>query len=203
MTVKIVQVGLGAGRQLGEERAAGGSIRRGRRLRRCQRTGARARRAGARHWSPQAVREPRRGARRRRGRCRARRAATVGQQDDRRSRPKGRQARSRREAVHHYAGRRQAISSRSPKRAGRLLMVSQTIAITRRRSLPPITCGSGRSGCAVGHDRIPPGLEGYGPSLSRYSRAAAARHGIHHFDMVRMIFGEDVARVACRSWNTP
>jgi predicted dehydrogenase len=27
--------------------------------------------------------------------------------------------------------------------------------------------------------------------------------GIHHFDMVRMIFGEEVARVACRSWNTP
>jgi predicted dehydrogenase len=27
--------------------------------------------------------------------------------------------------------------------------------------------------------------------------------GIHHFDLVRMIFGEDVARVACRSWNTP
>ena len=27
--------------------------------------------------------------------------------------------------------------------------------------------------------------------------------GIHHFDMLRMIFGENVARVACRSWNTP
>jgi predicted dehydrogenase len=27
--------------------------------------------------------------------------------------------------------------------------------------------------------------------------------GIHHFDMVRMIFAEDVQRVACRSWNTP
>jgi predicted dehydrogenase len=27
--------------------------------------------------------------------------------------------------------------------------------------------------------------------------------GIHHFDMVRMILGEDIARVACRSWTTP
>ena len=27
--------------------------------------------------------------------------------------------------------------------------------------------------------------------------------GIHHFDMLRMIFGENVARVACRSWTTP
>lgn len=26
---------------------------------------------------------------------------------------------------------------------------------------------------------------------------------IHHFDLMRMIFGEDVQRVACRSWNTP
>ena len=27
--------------------------------------------------------------------------------------------------------------------------------------------------------------------------------GVHHFDMLRMIFGEDVDSVACRSWNTP
>jgi predicted dehydrogenase len=27
--------------------------------------------------------------------------------------------------------------------------------------------------------------------------------GIHHFDMVRMIFAENVESVACRSWNTP
>jgi predicted dehydrogenase len=27
--------------------------------------------------------------------------------------------------------------------------------------------------------------------------------GIHHFDMLRMILGADVRRVACRSWNTP
>ena len=27
--------------------------------------------------------------------------------------------------------------------------------------------------------------------------------GIHHFDMLRMIFGREVQRVACRSWNTP
>jgi predicted dehydrogenase len=27
--------------------------------------------------------------------------------------------------------------------------------------------------------------------------------GIHHFDMLRMIFGENVDSVACRSWNTP
>jgi predicted dehydrogenase len=26
---------------------------------------------------------------------------------------------------------------------------------------------------------------------------------IHHFDLMRMIFGENVQRVACRSWNTP